>query len=43
MFFVKYDENLTAKESRFDLATATMNGSVPFSLFLNANYFSCKG
>ena len=39
MFFTKFDENLTAKENRYDLADGVGNGFVRFSIFSKDNYF----
>ena len=39
MLFVNFNENLTKKASRYDLAKAAVNGSVRFSLFSKRKYF----
>ena len=43
MFFVDCKKTVKAKEDRYDMATASVNGSVRFSLFLKGNYFSFQG
>lgn len=43
MFFSKIEKNLMAKENRYDLASATMNGSVRISFFSNSDNISFKG
>ena len=42
MFFTKFDENLTVKENRYDVAKGAANGYVRFSLFSNCNCFFLK-
>ena len=42
MFFSKIEKNLIAKANRYDFADGILNGSIPFSLFLNSN-ISFKG
>ena len=39
MFLVKFNENLTAKASRHDLADSAVDGSVRFSIFSNFGCF----
>ena len=39
MFLVKFDENLTVKENRYNLADSAVDGSVRFSIFSNCDYF----
>lgn len=39
MFLVKFDENLTAKVNRYNLADSVVDGSVRFSIFSNFDCF----
>ncbi len=43
MVFVDCKKTVKAKENRYDMANASMNGSVRFSLFSNCICFSLKG
>ncbi len=42
MFFVDCKKTVKAKENRYDMANASMNGSVRFFLFLNRISFLLK-
>lgn len=43
MFFAKINENLTAKENRYNLADGAVDGSIPFSLFFHNGNISREG
>jgi hypothetical protein len=43
MFFVKSNENLIAKENRYNMADGALDGSIPFSLFFHNDNIFFKG